>query len=92
MTADRREYGRNNKSFPDTTLPPPQMPDSQFPPPHMAEPYYEPEPYFNSYEPTQDLQWGKMINFQMVFKYPLLFHILIHSFIQKIQIGPLQIT
>lgn len=68
MTADRREYSRVSKSFPDTTLPPPQMGDSQFPSTHMSEPYYEPDPYFNTYEPTQDLQWGKH-NFYVIHKY-----------------------
>ncbi|XP_011704125.1 PREDICTED: pre-mRNA 3'-end-processing factor FIP1 [Wasmannia auropunctata] len=66
MTADRREYSRK-PGFPDMSVPPPGagMPPPPFdmPPPGYAgepTPFYMPEtdPYYQSYEPTQDSQWG----------------------------------
>ncbi|KYN20732.1 Pre-mRNA 3'-end-processing factor FIP1 [Trachymyrmex cornetzi] len=66
MTADRREYSRK-PGFPDMSVPPPGagMPPPPFdvPPPGYAgepTPFYMPEtdPYYQSYEPTQDNQWG----------------------------------
>ncbi|KYN05653.1 PREDICTED: pre-mRNA 3'-end-processing factor FIP1 [Cyphomyrmex costatus] len=66
MTADRREYSRK-PGFPDMSVPPPGagMPPPPFdmPPPGYAgepTPFYIPEtdPYYQSYEPTQDNQWG----------------------------------
>ncbi|XP_071452130.1 pre-mRNA 3'-end-processing factor FIP1 isoform X2 [Hetaerina americana] len=68
MTADRREYSR--KPFPDMSVPPPGLPPFDIPPPHNLIPpittapygageFYTPEadPYYHSYEPTQDSQW-----------------------------------
>lgn len=69
MTADRREYSRK-PGFPDMSVPPPThgLPSSfDMPPPpgpgyHANEPapFYLPDPdsYYQSYEPTQDSQWG----------------------------------
>lgn len=70
MTADRREYSRKPNAFPDMSVPPPGPPPGLPPPtfdmpppgfrPEPVVPYFlpEPDPYFNSYEPTQDRQWG----------------------------------
>ena len=72
MTADRREYSRKppiGGGFPDMSVPPPGPPPPlppafDMPPPGYPEPpvqpYFlpEPDPYYNSYEPTQDRQWG----------------------------------
>lgn len=66
MTADRREYSRK-PGFPDMSVPPPTPglpPTFDMPPPgyHTNDPapFYVPEPdsYYQSYEPTQDSQWG----------------------------------
>ncbi|XP_012263719.2 pre-mRNA 3'-end-processing factor FIP1 isoform X2 [Athalia rosae] len=65
MTADRREYSRK-PGFPDMSVPPPgagMPPPFDMPPPGYAgepPPFYMPEtdPYYQSYEPTQDSQWG----------------------------------
>ncbi|XP_014470603.1 PREDICTED: pre-mRNA 3'-end-processing factor FIP1 [Dinoponera quadriceps] len=65
MTADRREYSRK-PGFPDMSVPPPgagMPPPFDMPPPGYAgEPasFYMPDadPYYQSYEPTQDSQWG----------------------------------
>ncbi|KAK0182288.1 hypothetical protein PV327_000440 [Microctonus hyperodae] len=64
MTADRREYSRK-PGFPDMSVPPPGPgipPPFDMPPPGYSEPapFYmsEPDPYYQSYEPTQDSQWG----------------------------------
>ncbi|XP_043465837.1 pre-mRNA 3'-end-processing factor FIP1 [Leptopilina heterotoma] len=63
MTADRREYSRK-PGFPDMSVPPPVTvpPAFDMPPPGYQEPapYFVPEvdPYYQSYEPTQDRQWG----------------------------------
>lgn len=65
MTADRREYSRK-PGFPDMSVPPPgagMPPAFDMPPPGYpgeAAPFYMPEtdPYYQSYEPTQDNQWG----------------------------------
>ncbi|XP_034934954.1 pre-mRNA 3'-end-processing factor FIP1 [Chelonus insularis] len=64
MTADRREYSRK-PGFPDMSVPPPNPgipPAFDIPPPGYTEPapFYmpEPDPYYQSYEPTQDSQWG----------------------------------
>lgn len=64
MTADRREYSRK-PGFPDMSVPPPGPalpPSFDMPPPgYPVEPtYFVPEidPYYQSYEPTQDRQWG----------------------------------
>lgn len=66
MTADRREYSRK-PGFPDMSVPPPGagMPPPPFdmpPPGYTGEPapFYMPDadPYYQSYEPTQDNQWG----------------------------------
>ncbi|XP_071573609.1 uncharacterized protein Fip1 isoform X1 [Temnothorax nylanderi] len=66
MTADRREYSRK-PGFPDMSVPPPGAglppPPFDMPPPGYAgepTPFYMPEtdPYYQSYEPTQDSQWG----------------------------------
>ncbi|XP_017883896.1 pre-mRNA 3'-end-processing factor FIP1 [Ceratina calcarata] len=65
MTADRREYSRK-PGFPDMSVPPPgagMPPAFDMPPPgYPSEPasFYIPEtdPYYQSYEPTQDNQWG----------------------------------
>lgn len=64
MTADRREYSRK-PGFPDMSVPPPGagMPPFDMPPPGYTgepTPFYMPEadPYYHSYEPTQDSQWG----------------------------------
>jgi len=64
MTADRREYSRK-PGFPDMSVPPPGagMPPFDMPPPGYngePTPFYMPEtdPYYHSYEPTQDSQWG----------------------------------
>lgn len=65
MTADRREYSRK-PGFPDMSVPPPgagMPPPFDMPPPGYAgepPPFYIPEtdPYYHSYEPTQDSQWG----------------------------------
>uniref|UniRef100_A0A1B6DF78 Pre-mRNA polyadenylation factor Fip1 domain-containing protein n=1 Tax=Clastoptera arizonana TaxID=38151 RepID=A0A1B6DF78_9HEMI len=70
MTADRREYSR--KGYPDVTVPPPGVTPGfpiETPPPHIPaaatfeanftqEFYQGDDPYYNAYEPTQDLQWG----------------------------------
>ncbi|XP_001607096.1 pre-mRNA 3'-end-processing factor FIP1 [Nasonia vitripennis] len=68
MTADRREYSRKppGPAFPDMSVPPPGPvvpPTFDMPPPGYQEPpapYFmpEPDPYYHSYEPTQDRQWG----------------------------------
>ncbi|XP_014238978.1 pre-mRNA 3'-end-processing factor FIP1 [Trichogramma pretiosum] len=69
MTADRREYSRKPPVFPDVSVPPPvpnpippafNMPPPGFPHPEPVPSYFlpEPDPYYNSYEPTQDRQWG----------------------------------
>ncbi|XP_011498688.1 PREDICTED: pre-mRNA 3'-end-processing factor FIP1 isoform X2 [Ceratosolen solmsi marchali] len=67
MTADRREYSRKPPGgFPDMSVPPPGPtipPSFDMPPPGYQEPvvpYFipEPDPYYHSYEPTQDRQWG----------------------------------
>ncbi|XP_015604820.1 pre-mRNA 3'-end-processing factor FIP1 isoform X2 [Cephus cinctus] len=65
MTADRREYSRK-PGFPDMSVPPPgagMPPPFDMPPPGYPgepAPFYIPEadPYYQSYEPTQDSQWG----------------------------------
>ncbi|XP_014598749.1 PREDICTED: pre-mRNA 3'-end-processing factor FIP1 [Polistes canadensis] len=65
MTADRREYSRK-PGFPDMSVPPPGAglpPPFDMPPPGYSgepAPFYMPEadPYYQSYEPTQDSQWG----------------------------------
>ena len=68
MTADRREYSRK-PGFPDMSVPPPGpgippgIPPFDMPPPGYPgepPPFYIPEadPYYHSYEPTQDSQWG----------------------------------
>ncbi|XP_047370925.1 pre-mRNA 3'-end-processing factor FIP1 [Vespa velutina] len=65
MTADRREYSRK-PGFPDMSVPPPGAglpPPFDMPPPGYPgepAPFYMPEtdPYYQSYEPTQDNQWG----------------------------------
>ncbi|XP_020289849.1 pre-mRNA 3'-end-processing factor FIP1 isoform X2 [Pseudomyrmex gracilis] len=64
MTADRREYSRK-PGFPDMSVPPPGpgLPPFDIPPPGYAgdpNSFYMPEtdPYYQSYEPTQDNQWG----------------------------------
>ncbi|KAK2580480.1 hypothetical protein KPH14_006220 [Odynerus spinipes] len=65
MTADRREYSRK-PGFPDMSVPPPGAglpPPFDMPPPGYPgepAPFYMPEtdPYYQSYEPTQDSQWG----------------------------------
>ncbi|XP_011313571.1 extensin-like, partial [Fopius arisanus] len=65
MTADRREYSRK-PGFPDMSVPPPVPgipPTFDMPPPGYTPeppPFYIPEPdsYYQSYEPTQDSQWG----------------------------------
>ncbi|KAF4524548.1 hypothetical protein B566_EDAN002822 [Ephemera danica] len=74
MTADRREYGRPKTSFPDLSVPPPAMPPFDMPPPNIDtippftgagsynnSEFYPPEAdqYYQSYEPTADLQWGQ---------------------------------
>lgn len=68
MTADRREYSRKppRTGFPDMSVPPPGPaipPSFDMPPPGYQEPpapYFvpEPDPYYHSYEPTLDRQWG----------------------------------
>ncbi|XP_023245247.1 pre-mRNA 3'-end-processing factor FIP1 isoform X2 [Copidosoma floridanum] len=67
MTADRREYSRKPPGgFPDMSVPPPPAPripaTFDMPPPGYQEPppYFLPEldPYYQSYEPTQDRQWN----------------------------------
>ncbi|XP_032682645.1 pre-mRNA 3'-end-processing factor FIP1 [Odontomachus brunneus] len=65
MTADRREYSRK-PGFPDMSVPPPgagMPPPFDMPPPGYAgeaTSFYMPDadPYYQSYEPTQDSQWG----------------------------------
>lgn len=74
MTADRREYSRK-PGFPDMSVPPPGPgipPSFDMPPPGYPgepAPFYIPEadPYYQSYEPTQDNQWG---NDPVSFIYP----------------------
>lgn len=72
MTADRREYSRKPPGFPDMSVPPPGTgmlpPPPQFdmpppgypsePAPYFPHPAEVVDPYYQSYEPTQDRQWG----------------------------------
>ncbi|KAK9496747.1 hypothetical protein O3M35_013033 [Rhynocoris fuscipes] len=71
MTADRRDYGR--KGF-DLSVPPPGF-DATQPPmasvvasypthPQYATEFYNPDvdPYYQSYEPTQEVQWNSQNN------------------------------
>lgn len=63
MTADRREYNRKPAQFPDVSVPPPG--GNNFDPSFNNYPgdFYsgEADPYYQSYEPTQEQQWGKLI-------------------------------
>uniref|UniRef100_A0A224XC85 Putative polyadenylation factor i complex subunit fip1 n=1 Tax=Panstrongylus lignarius TaxID=156445 RepID=A0A224XC85_9HEMI len=71
MTADRRDYGR--KGF-DLSVPPPGFDTSQPPMPSVVTSYpthtpYNPDfynadvdPYYQSYEPTQEVQWSNQNN------------------------------